>query len=320
MALMEYDKHLILKKYEEGQSQSALAREYGVSRSTIQRAIKWARKNPSDKFEMEEELSTEVAPEVEDSQPDDRLDPGLFNAVMTKGSISISHPQGETRSVSSDSSVYEHVKKALLDGDLSTAYTLARPADAIKEWSDGILEVKDNKVYLHGEDISDRNLSLAKRMLEILKQIDSDTEAKNEFAKLVKFVKRCYLNPSIKVMSRIYDFCKATDIEIDEDGNLLCWKKVNDDYTDVYSGKINNAPGQVVSMPRTHVDDDDNRTCSRGLHVCSQSYLDHYRGARVVKVKVHPEDIISIPVDYNDAKMRTCRYEVIEDCTEMFYG
>lgn len=44
--------------------------------------------------------------------------------------------------------------------------------------------------------------------------------------------------------------------------------------------------------------------------------LNHYgssSGTKIVKVKVHPKDVVSIPVDYNNAKMRTCGYEVIEE-------
>jgi hypothetical protein len=41
------------------------------------------------------------------------------------------------------------------------------------------------------------------------------------------------------------------------------------------------------------------------------SYLNHFGGARTVIVKVNPRDVVSIPSDYNGAKGRTCRYEVI---------
>jgi len=30
-----------------------------------------------------------------------------------------------------------------------------------------------------------------------------------------------------------------------------------------------------------------------------------------VLVKVNPKDVVSVPVDYNNTKMRVCRYEVI---------
>lgn len=30
-------------------------------------------------------------------------------------------------------------------------------------------------------------------------------------------------------------------------------------------------------------------------------------------VKVHPKDVVSVPYDYNGAKMRACRYEVLRE-------
>jgi hypothetical protein len=41
--------------------------------------------------------------------------------------------------------------------------------------------------------------------------------------------------------------------------------------------------------------------------------LDHFGGSdsRVVIVKIDPADVVSIPSDYNGAKGRACRYEVI---------
>jgi hypothetical protein len=74
---------------------------------------------------------------------------------------------------------------------------------------------------------------------------------------------------------------------------------------------MNNSVGQVVEMERNTVDDDKDRTCSSGLHFCSQSYLAHFGGERTVIVKINPRDVVSIPSDYNDAKGRACRYEVI---------
>jgi hypothetical protein len=49
------------------------------------------------------------------------------------------------------------------------------------------------------------------------------------------------------------------------------------------------------------------------LHFCSQEYLPHFGGSdsRVVIVKINPRDVVSIPTDYNNAKGRACRYEVI---------
>ena len=41
------------------------------------------------------------------------------------------------------------------------------------------------------------------------------------------------------------------------------------------------------------------------------SYLNHFGGERTVIVKINPRDVVSIPTDYNEAKGRACRYEVI---------
>jgi hypothetical protein len=48
-----------------------------------------------------------------------------------------------------------------------------------------------------------------------------------------------------------------------------------------------------------------------GLHFCSRDYLSHFGGERIMILKINPRDVVSIPVDYNAAKGRACRYEVI---------
>jgi hypothetical protein len=72
-------------------------------------------------------------------------------------------------------------------------------------------------------------------------------------------------------------------------------------------------------MPRNEVDDNRSNLCSDGLHFCSFSYLGHFgsgAGNRVLIVKVDPADVVSIPADYNDAKARACRMEVIGEIEE----
>jgi hypothetical protein len=96
----------------------------------------------------------------------------------------------------------------------------------------------------------------------------------------------------------------------------LAYKKVRDDYLDIHSGTMDNSVGQIVEMERNEVDDDKDRTCSAGLHFCSKDYLPHFGsgdGNRVVILKINPRDVVSIPSDYNNAKGRACRYEVIDE-------
>jgi len=88
---------------------------------------------------------------------------------------------------------------------------------------------------------------------------------------------------------------------------------VRSDFTDCHTGKFDNSPGQVVTMPRNEVNEDKDQTCSSGLHFCSLSYLSSFYGDKVVILKINPRDVVSIPSDYNNAKGRCCRYEVIEE-------
>jgi hypothetical protein len=76
---------------------------------------------------------------------------------------------------------------------------------------------------------------------------------------------------------------------------------------------MDNSVGTIVEMERHEVDDNKDQTCSTGLHFCGMSYLPHFGGgdSRTVIVKINPADVVSIPTDYNNAKGRACRYEVI---------
>jgi hypothetical protein len=105
---------------------------------------------------------------------------------------------------------------------------------------------------------------------------------------------------------------------ITDDGHILAYKKVSADYKDIYSGTFDNSVGQIVEMRRNLVNEDRTKTCSSGLHFCSMSYLSSYGtgpGSRVVIVKVNPRDVVSVPMDYNFAKARCCRYEVVDEYT-----
>lgn len=123
-------------------------------------------------------------------------------------------------------------------------------------------------------------------------------------------------NPSFRAREQLYGFLEACNLPITEDGYFLAYKMVRKDYKDIYSGSMDNSVGCTLSMPRPQVDDDANRTCSSGLHFCSETYLSsgygrHDNGDKVMVLKINPRDVVSIPVDYNNSKGRACRYEVI---------
>lgn len=80
---------------------------------------------------------------------------------------------------------------------------------------------------------------------------------------------------------------------------------------DNYTHRINNNIGEVVSIPRQTVDKDRNVTCSHGLHVANWDYAKTYSGTVLISVKVNPMNVVTVPVDYNNMKMRVCEYTVM---------
>jgi ribosome modulation factor len=130
---------------------------------------------------------------------------------------------------------------------------------------------------------------------------------------LVNFMHNLMKNPSKRSVDELYGFLEKNNLPLTPDGHFLAYKKVRRDFKDIHSGTMDNSPGTVVEMERNMVDDNKDQTCSTGLHFCGLSYLDHFGGndSRVVIVKIDPADVVSIPSDYNGAKGRACRYEVI---------
>ena len=68
--------------------------------------------------------------------------------------------------------------------------------------------------------------------------------------------------------------------------------------------------GTPITMPREDCDSDPERTCSRGLHVGSMEYVHDfgYGDGVILEVLVSPRNVVAVPNDYNNTKMRTCEY------------
>lgn len=133
---------------------------------------------------------------------------------------------------------------------------------------------------------------------------------------LGNFIANLYSNPSSTAVQELYGFIEACELPITEDGCFIAYKIVKSSYLDIYSGKMDNSVGKVLQMPRNMVDDKRENTCSHGLHFCSKEYLNHYGSSsrnddRCMLVKINPADVVSIPSDYNNAKGRTWKYEVV---------
>lgn len=211
-----------------------------------------------------------------------------------------------------DHPAFKEALGLLVAGDIHGAVDLINVERAVTRFVDGDIRIEDGQLFFKDIELK---TGLTDRIIGLM------YEGK-DFKFLLPFLHNLLENPSRKAVYRLFDFLEANDIEITKEGYFIAWKKVRSNFHDVYTGTMDNSPGKEVRVERNQVDEDDERTCSQGLHVCSKSYLGHFgsssRGDKVVSVLVHPKDVVSIPVDYNNAKMRTAGYKVIAEVTSRF--
>lgn len=199
------------------------------------------------------------------------------------------------------------LREACLMGDEELIEELADVRTSVAKRSYGRVQILDNAITVDGREVSGR---LVDRILEMVSLGATAIEG------YVRFLDNLYDNPSKRAVDELYLFIEACNLPITEDGHFLAYKKVRGNYTDIHSGTFDNSVGSVPTVPRNTVDENRDVTCSTGLHFCSYSYLPHFGWGddnRVMVVKVNPADVVSIPSDYDNAKGRTCRYEVVDE-------
>ena len=205
-----------------------------------------------------------------------------------------------SHTISSTHITYQAVLDAIKAGDWDTVKDLIEPKKVVINYGKGNVEVQGD---WKGTELHN---SLATRMIAMLQE-GFPVEP------LVLFMENLMSNPSKRAVTELYGFLEKNKLPITSDGYFLAYKKVRKDFLDIHSGTMDNSVGTIVEMERNQVDDDQNRTCSTGLHFCSEEYLNHFGDStsRTVILKITPADVVSIPNDYNNAKGRACRYEVI---------
>lgn len=239
-----------------------------------------------------------------------------YTATLSNGCISlINNDTYESRYIREGSSHYEEIFERLVGTKLQDqkvihdCFILADVKDTIEVFSNGRLTIDvDNESIIYDGKYNIPS-TLTNRITAMIR--DSD----DGYVRLLRFMNKLLSNPSYRAVQELYGFLVFADIEISEDGNVICYKKVTNEFKDIYSESFDNSPGTTVEMPRHLVTDDQNITCAPGLHVCAKSYLAHFGGSntKVVKVSVDPADFVSIPTDYDNAKARVSKYFVLEE-------
>jgi len=213
---------------------------------------------------------------------------------------------GESHTISKDTHMnYGKIVDALKAQQWDDLRELVEPKKAIVNFGKGYVSIENGVVLWKGNVF---NNGLSTRMIEMYQEgfpIDP----------MIAFMENLMQNPSKRSVDQLYGFLEKNSLPITEDGYFLAYKKVRRDYKDIHSGTIDNSIGQVIEMDRNLVDDNPDSHCSTGLHFCSISYLSGFGGAGdpVMILKINPADVVSIPSDYDGAKGRCMKYEVVAE-------
>ena len=221
--------------------------------------------------------------------------------ILTKTTFTGVTKSHRTITMSNDNPNWNALYESILDKDWDEVEELCSLSLAVERYGKGKVAVVNGIVQYKGEDIHN---SLTVRILEMRREgVDIDP--------MWSFLENMMDNPSRRSIRDLYRFMEHNSLPITEDGCFLAYKKVNSNFTDVYTGKNDNSVGSIVQMDRRDVEDDPDTTCSSGLHFCSIEYLSQFGGDRIVILKINPADVVSIPTDYDNAKGRCCYYKVV---------
>jgi hypothetical protein len=167
------------------------------------------------------------------------------------------------------------------------------------------VEVNEGFLYVNGdkvnEIISDRLMTFLERGVDTMP--------------IMKFISRLELNPSSRAVKELYTFLEHKMLPLTDSGTFLAYKAVNANYMDCHSNTYFNGVDCVLSMPRNKVDDNKNVGCSYGFHAGTLDYASGFmpKDGHLMLVEIDPADVVSIPVDSEFQKLRTCRYKVVAE-------
>lgn len=202
-----------------------------------------------------------------------------------------------------------------------TSKTVAKRFENLSER----VTVANGRVYFDGDEV---NNSLTKQIVAFL------NEGIRDWQPLVLFMENVAQNPNEHSREQLYRWLSQHDFPIDVNGHIVAYKGVTRPDEDgiaysihsgqatvdgeVKTGRIPNEIGSTVEMPRLDVHHDPSVGCSTGLHAGTWNYANGFGQGTTLTVSINPRDVVSVPTDCNDQKVRVCRY-VVEDVVESPY-
>jgi len=221
--------------------------------------------------------------------------------ILTDNSLTIV-VDGKALTMESSNPSFNEATKLLAEERFDELPDLFDVPKAVEKFADGNISVSDGEVRYKGEAIHNHVVG---RVLDFMRQ-------GLPYKPLVRFLDKLMENPSRRAVNELYAFLEHKAMPLTPDGNFLAYKGVREDYTDWHSGKFRNQIGDEHEMIRNNVCDDANVGCSHGFHAGSLEYAKGYgNGGHLMVVEIDPRDVVSVPLDCDQQKLRTAKYKVV---------
>jgi len=208
---------------------------------------------------------------------------------------------------------FDQIVQRVLADDLEGIADLFSPETTIKKQFAKLsadVRIENGVVFYRNEPMSGT----------LVEQIMQRYDADEEYGSFVRFLERLQANPNPHSVEHLYRWIADRQLTLTSDGRIVGYKGLRSDSASIHSvpairngedvrGHIQNDSGDVIEMSRDDVTFDSGIGCAQGLHVGTWSYARGF-GSVVREVFVDPADVVSVPTDCADEKMRVCRYVV----------
>jgi hypothetical protein len=179
----------------------------------------------------------------------------------------------------------------------------------------GDITIKNDNIFYRGEKLYGEDVN------RILSYLAGGFPEES----MILFLESKLLNPSFDSVASLYMFLENKGMPITDNGTVLGYKGVGDDYFSKNTGSeplvegirnergaVRNKVGDVIHMNRRYVCADNNQGCAGGLHIGSKNYATSWagQGGRVMVVEFSPEHVVSVPTTEHE-KLRVCKYRVV---------
>lgn len=245
-----------------------------------------------------------------------------FNLVKRDGFSNITVVvDGEIYVADSEHPLFDEIVDGAVDGDESVVDLFdssKRAAEHLTPLSERV-SVAGGHLFIDQTEVED---VFAEQVIRFL-----NDGVEDGWPALVNFLEKVYSNTSEDVRENLSRWLKAEQFSILPNGNILGYRGLTRDYKSKHSGpgivngervngQLDNTVGNVVELDRNLVTHDPSVGCAPGLHVGTHAYAQGWgSGGVVVSVEVDPRNVVSVPYESGDSKMRVTKYKVLDTVT-----